>query len=125
MTCKAGTELLRKVAVPTVAAIALMFCTTQSARPQAIHGQLNDATIIVFDDGNSYSCDLNLVATPSQVGNWQCQATLTDGTPVTQGTKSLGVAIAEIETPFGPGEIEFLVDVEERPDGTANVKAHF
>jgi hypothetical protein len=125
MTCKAGREFLRKLAMPTTAAIALMLCTTLPARPQAIHGQLDGVTIMYLADGNEYSCDLGLVFTPSQITNWHCQATLTTGTPVEHAVSSEGYAVAIINTPFGPGEIEFPVDVVERPDGTANVEAHF
>jgi len=124
MTCKAGTELLRKVAVPTVAAIALMLCTTLSARPQAGKGQLG-VMIFPFADGNTYACNINVVATPTKGGswplgndNWSCMATLTDGTPVTGTVKGEGFALAD------DGSFGFLVDVTERSDGTANVKAH-
>jgi len=124
MTCKAGAVLLRKVAVPTVVAIALMFSTTQSARPQASQAQITGMTIQFLPDGNQYTCDLNVVFTPSFVANFHCQATLTVGSPVDHAVKSQAAATLEIETPFGPGELFIPVNVEERPDGTANVYAH-
>jgi len=131
MTCKAGSKLLRKVAVPTVAAITLMLCTTQSARPQSFHGQ-QDATIYSGANLNVYSCEINALSTPQKAGtwpvaktNWSCTATLTDGTPVTSAVKSEGQASFEITIPgFGQITIFFPVDITERPDGTANVKSH-
>lgn len=129
MTCKRGREFLCKLALPSIAAIAGMLCTTRSARAQAIHEKLT-AAIIEFADGNMYSCEIQDVSTPTEgenwpIGrsNWECEATLTSGTAVMHAVRTQGIAYVTVNLPF-PVELNFLVDVEQRPDGTAHIAAH-
>lgn len=132
MTCKAGRELLRKLAIPTLVATAVMLCTAPRARAQAAHSQIVDVTIFSGANGNIYTCDMNVVSSPTKTGSWpvqkndfSCTADLTSGTPVTTGTRSEGFASFTVIDPiFGPITIEFQVIVEERSDGTAKVSAH-
>jgi hypothetical protein len=128
MTCKAGRELLRKLVLPCLTAMALMLCAALPARAQATHSTVN--LMVMTSDGNTYSCELALVSTPSGRANGHCIATLTNGEAVMEATRfddqmamelmvmNMGGMTMIMEMPFG------MVDVEEIPGGTANVTYH-
>ena len=128
MTCKAGRELLRKLVLPCLTAMTLMLCAALPARAQATHSTVN--LMVMTSDGNTYSCELALVSTPSGRVNGHCIATLTTGDAVMEATRfddqmamelmvmNMGGMTMIMEMPFG------MVDVEEIPGGTANVTYH-
>ena len=128
MTCKAGREVLRKLAFPSLTAIALMLGTALPARAQATHSTVD--LMVTTSDGNTYSCMLGIVSTPSGRVNGQCIATLTFGEAVTKSTQfdnqfamelivmNMGGMTMTMEMPFG------MVDVEELPGGIASVTYH-
>lgn len=128
MTCKAGRELLQKLAFPTLTALALMLCAVSPARAQATHSTVN--LIVTTADGNTYGCELNLVTTPKGRTNGECIATLSWGDGVTESTQfddqfamqlmemNMGGMTMIMEMPFG------MVDVEELPGGIANITYH-
>lgn len=129
MTCKAGRELLQKLAFPTLTALVLMLCAVSPARAQATHSSVD--LMVTTPDGNMYSCELALVTTPSGRANGQCTAdSVMEMSPVTEATQfddqmgwqlmemDMGGMIMTMEMPFG------MVDVEELPGGTANITYH-
>lgn len=128
MTCKAGREVLCKLAFSSLIAIALMLGTALPARAQANHSTIN--LLVTTADGNTYGCELTLVTTPKGRANGECTATLISGSGVTEGATfenqlamqwmemSMGGMPMTMVWPFG------LVDVEETPGSTANVIYH-
>ena len=127
MTCKTGREVVCKLAVSSLTAIALMLGTALPARAQARQSIVD--LVVTTSDNNTYGCELTVVTTPSGRANGECIATLTGGNAVAEGTKSQQFAMQWVVMQMGPMtmqmEIPFgTVEVEELPDGSANITYH-
>jgi len=127
MTCKAGREVVSKLAVSSLTAIALMLGTALPARAQARQTVVDLSMIMVMtaDGMNMYACEMTIVTTPTGKVTGQCTATLTSrGYAVTEALRSQGDMAMGMT--MGPPMIMwmFMVDVEELPEGTAIVTLH-
>jgi hypothetical protein len=118
-------KLLCKLALPSLAAIALMLCTALPARAQAKHSVVD--LMVTTPDGNMYSCELSIVTTPSGRTNGQCTAdSMMEMSPVTETIRSDNQMAMEAMEMMGMTMwmTMGMVDVEELPGGTAIVTFH-
>jgi len=127
MTYKAGREVVCKLAVSSLTAMALMLGTALPARAQATRAVVDLSMIMVMtaDGMNMYACQMKIVTAPTGKVTGQCTATLTSqGYAVTEALRSQGDMAMGMS--MGPPMVMwmFMVDVEELPNDTAIVTLH-